>query len=90
MLLLACICTETLPQSCCSAACALAVPAAAPFCVRLCELNVLRQLFHVATSPVVAGAWADGQELHLYGVIYDLADGHLRKLAGPISGDDSE
>lgn len=55
---------------------------------RLCELNVLRQVFHVATSPVVAGAWAEGQELHLYGVIYDLADGHLRKLAGPISGDE--
>lgn len=47
-------------------------------------------MFHVATSPVVAGAWAEGQELHLYGVIYDLADGHLRKLAGPISGDDGE
>lgn len=51
---------------------------------------MLRQVFHVATSPVVAGAWAEGQELHLYGVIYDLADGHLRKLAGPISCDDGE
>eukprot|EP00882_Tetradesmus_deserticola_P031378 GHRQ01035480.1.p1 GENE.GHRQ01035480.1~~GHRQ01035480.1.p1 ORF type:complete len:256 (+),score=98.97 GHRQ01035480.1:127-894(+) len=57
---------------------------------RLCELNVLRQVFHVATSPVVAGAWAEGQEVHVYGLIYDLADGHLRKLAGPISGDTSE
>ncbi|KAF6266235.1 carbonic anhydrase [Scenedesmus sp. NREL 46B-D3] len=55
---------------------------------RLCELNVLRQVFHVATSPVVAGAWAEGQEVHVYGAIYDLADGHLRKLAGPINGDD--
>ncbi|KAF8057869.1 can [Scenedesmus sp. PABB004] len=54
---------------------------------RLCELNVLRQLFHVATSPVVAGAWGEGQELHLYGTIYDVSDGHLRKLAGPISSD---
>ncbi|WIA15713.1 hypothetical protein OEZ85_002333 [Tetradesmus obliquus] len=56
---------------------------------RLCELNVLRQVFHVATSPVVAGAWAEGQEVHVYGLIYDLVDGHLRKLAGPISGDDN-
>eukprot|EP00879_Flechtneria_rotunda_P033498 GHRR01037110.1.p1 GENE.GHRR01037110.1~~GHRR01037110.1.p1 ORF type:complete len:273 (+),score=102.38 GHRR01037110.1:180-998(+) len=56
---------------------------------RLCELNVLRQVLHVATSPVVAAAWAEGQELHLYGLIYDLADGHLRKLAGPISADES-
>lgn len=51
---------------------------------------MLRQVFHVATSPVVAGAWAEGQEVHVYGLIYDLADGHLRKLAGPISGDNSE
>jgi carbonic anhydrase len=57
---------------------------------RLCELNVLRQVFHVATSPVVASAWSEGQEVHLYGLIYDLSDGHLRKLAGPISGDDGE
>lgn len=55
---------------------------------KLCELNVLRQVFKIATSPVVASAWAEGQELHLYGVIYDVADGHLRKLAGPISSDD--
>jgi len=45
---------------------------------------VLRQVFHVATSPVVASAWSEGQELHLYGLIYDVADGNLRKLAGPI------
>jgi len=54
-------------------------------CFRLCELNVLRQVFHVATSPVVASAWAEGQEVHVYGVIYDLRDGHLKKLASPIS-----
>jgi len=35
---------------------------------RLCELNVLRQVFHVCTSPVVQAAWADGQELHVWGV----------------------
>jgi carbonic anhydrase len=57
---------------------------------RLCELNVLRQCFKVATSPIVASAWAEGQELHLYGLIYNLADGHLKKLAGPISSDNGE
>ncbi len=35
---------------------------------RLCELNVLRQVFHVCTSPVVQEAWGDGQELHVWGV----------------------
>ncbi|KAG2438275.1 hypothetical protein HYH02_010973 [Chlamydomonas schloesseri] len=53
---------------------------------RLCELNVLRQTFHVATSPVVQAAWDRGQELHLYGVVYSLKDGQIKKLVGPISG----
>ncbi|KAG2429546.1 hypothetical protein HXX76_010781 [Chlamydomonas incerta] len=53
---------------------------------RLCELNVLRQTFHVATSPVVQAAWDRGQELHLYGVVYSLKDGMIKKLVGPISG----
>ncbi|PNW79196.1 hypothetical protein CHLRE_09g405750v5 [Chlamydomonas reinhardtii] len=53
---------------------------------RLCELNVLRQAFHVATSPVVQAAWDRGQELHLYGVVYSLKDGQIKKLVGPISG----
>ncbi|KAI8466903.1 MAG: carbonic anhydrase [Monoraphidium minutum] len=52
---------------------------------RLCELNVTRQVFHVCTSPVVQAAWAEGQELHVWGVIYDLTDGIIRRLAGPFS-----
>lgn len=52
---------------------------------RLCELNVLRQVFHICTSPVVQSAWADGQELHVWGVIYDLSDGLIRRLAGPFN-----
>lgn len=65
-------------------------PPCLPSSCRLCELNVLRQVFHVATSPVVASAWSEGQELHLYGIIYDVADGHLKRLAGPISSDDGK
>ncbi|GIL82125.1 hypothetical protein Vretimale_7127 [Volvox reticuliferus] len=52
---------------------------------RLCELNVLRQTFHVCTSPVVQSAWDRGQSLHIYGVIYSLKDGLIKKLVGPIS-----
>ncbi|GIL64348.1 hypothetical protein Vafri_18316, partial [Volvox africanus] len=52
---------------------------------RLCELNVLRQAFHVCTSPVVQSAWDRGQSLHIYGVIYSLKDGLIKKLVGPIS-----
>jgi hypothetical protein len=39
----------------------------------------------VCTSPVVLGAWAEGQELHVWGLIYDVADGLARRLAGPIN-----
>ncbi len=42
---------------------------------RLCELNVMRQTFHVCTSPVVQSAWDAGQEMLVYGMIYDLKDG---------------
>ncbi|GBF97427.1 carbonic anhydrase [Raphidocelis subcapitata] len=52
---------------------------------RLCELNVLRQVFHVCTSPVVQSAWAEGTELHIWGLIYDLRDGLAKRLAGPFT-----
>jgi carbonic anhydrase len=42
---------------------------------RLCELNVMRQTFHVCTSPIVQSAWDQGQELAVFGVIYGLQDG---------------
>jgi carbonic anhydrase len=42
---------------------------------RLCELNVMRQTFHVCTSPVVQNAWDQGQEVAVYVVIYSLQDG---------------
>lgn len=53
---------------------------------KMCELNVLRQVFSVATSPMVASAWEEGQSLSIYGMIYSLKDGKLKMLAGPISG----
>eukprot|EP00877_Chromochloris_zofingiensis_P006573 jgi/Chrzof1/2169/Cz11g04240.t1 len=54
---------------------------------RLCELNVMRQVFNVCTSPVVASAWDEGQELNVFGIIYDVKDGIVRRVVGPISGD---
>ncbi|GBG00254.1 carbonic anhydrase [Raphidocelis subcapitata] len=52
---------------------------------RLCELNVMRQVFNVCTSPVVQEAWADGKELHVQGLIFDLKDGILHRLTGLIN-----
>lgn len=59
-------------------------PAPAP---RLCELNVMRQTFHVATSPTVQAAWSRGQDLKVYGCMYQLKDGSMKCLAGPINHD---
>lgn len=42
---------------------------------RLCELNVIRQCFHLCTSPVVQNAWDQGQEINVYGLVYGLRDG---------------
>ncbi|HEX5010256.1 MAG TPA: carbonate dehydratase [Planctomycetota bacterium] len=47
---------------------------------RLCELNVLEQVTHVATADAVRRAWKRGQELSVHGWIYDIHDGRLRDL----------
>lgn len=47
----------------------------------------MRQVFNVCTSPVVASAWDEGQELNVFGIIYDVKDGIVRRVVGPISGD---
>lgn len=58
---------------------------------RLVELNVRRQMFHVCTSPVVQAAWSGGEEVHVWGVVYDVADGLMRRVAGPVgAGSDVE
>ncbi len=47
---------------------------------RLCELNVIEQVVHVAETTIVRDAWARGQELAIHGWIYGLGDGLLRDL----------
>jgi carbonic anhydrase len=47
---------------------------------RLCELNVVEQVFNVASTTIVQDAWARGQELTVHGWIYGLRDGLLRDL----------
>lgn len=55
------------------------------FVCRLCELNAAHQTFSMSTSPPVQAAWEQGQELYVHGMIYDLCDGRLTSLVGPIS-----
>lgn len=47
---------------------------------RLCELNVMEQVRHVAQTTIVQDAWARGQALQIHGWIYNVADGLLQDL----------
>lgn len=47
---------------------------------RLCELNVVEQVFNVTQTTVVRGAWERGQLLTVHGWVYGLQDGILRDL----------
>jgi carbonic anhydrase len=47
---------------------------------RLCELNVVEQVRHVAQATIVRDAWSRGQPLSVHGWIYGLGDGLLRDL----------
>jgi carbonic anhydrase len=53
---------------------------------RLCELNVMEQVLNVSQTTVVREAWARGQQLGLYGWIYDIGDGLLRDLEVTVFG----
>lgn len=54
---------------------------------RLCELNVVEQVWNVANTTVVRDAWARGQPLALHGWIYGLADGLLHDLGVTAAGE---
>jgi carbonic anhydrase len=47
---------------------------------RLCELNVVEQLMHVARTTIVQDAWRRKQNLTLHGWIYRLHDGVVHDL----------
>jgi carbonic anhydrase len=47
---------------------------------RLCELNVVEQVMHVARTTIVQDAWKRGHALTLHAWIYGLRDGLVRDL----------
>ena len=47
---------------------------------RLCELNVIEQVFNVCQTTVVQDAWARGQKVAVHGWVYSLFDGRVRQL----------
>jgi carbonic anhydrase len=52
---------------------------------RLCEFNVVRQVRNVASDVFVQEAWTRGQELHVHGWVYSLANGLVKDLETTIS-----
>ena len=53
---------------------------------RLCEINVIEQVGHVARLPMVQAAWERGQELAVHGLVYGVHDGILRHLGATVTG----
>ncbi|MCC7124779.1 MAG: carbonic anhydrase [Acidobacteria bacterium] len=53
---------------------------------RVVELNVLRQIYNLARTPIVQGAWRRGPRPLLHGIVYDIHDGLLKELAMAVDG----
>ena len=47
---------------------------------RLCELNVIEQVFNVCETSIVRDAWERGQPLTVHGWVYGLKDGLIHDL----------
>ena len=47
---------------------------------RLCEVNVIEQVYNLGHSTIIQSAWQRGQKVSLHGWIYGIADGFLRDL----------
>ena len=52
---------------------------------RLCELNVVEQVVHLARTTIMQDAWHRGQAVTLHGLIYGLSDGRLHDLGIDVS-----
>lgn len=47
---------------------------------RLVELNVIEQVRDLGKTTIVQNAWKNGQNLHIHGWVYDIADGIIQDL----------
>jgi carbonic anhydrase len=54
---------------------------------KLCELNVIEQVRHVAETTIVGDAWARGQDVTVHGWVYDLADGIIQNMQVSVNDD---
>jgi len=49
------------------------------------EINVQEQVFDLSKTSIVQNAWGANRELHLHGIVYDVANGVLKDLELNIS-----
>lgn len=47
---------------------------------RFVELNVIEQVHDLGKTTIVQNAWQNGQQLHIHGWVYDIADGIVKDL----------
>lgn len=47
---------------------------------RLCEINVVEQVYNLGNSTILRSAWERGQEVKIHGWFYDISDGILKDL----------
>lgn len=66
-----------------------AYPTEAETIAKLCELNVLAQVVHVARTTIVQDAWRRHQPLAIHGWIYGLEDGRLADLGLLLTGQEN-
>ena len=52
---------------------------------RMIEINVQEQVFDLSKTSIVQNAWGANRELHLHGIVYDVANGVLKDLQLNIS-----
>jgi len=55
---------------------------------RLCELNVIEQVFNVCQTTVVQDAWTSGHKVAVHGWVYSLFDGRVRQLGMDVESND--
>ncbi|AXF78443.1 carbonate dehydratase [Erwinia tracheiphila] len=47
---------------------------------KLCEINVVEQVYNLGHSTIMQSAWKRGQNVTLHGWVYGIQDGYLRDL----------
>lgn len=53
---------------------------------RMCELNIIEQVYNICQTAIVQNAWKSGQVLDVHGWIYRIEDGILKDMDITVTG----